>query len=102
MCSLYLILPSNDNITINIKRGWKDLLQLFLHHPLLLRDVFQLLSVLLRKVPACLLRGPLLGRQRLLGLPVGSDLLLQELLLHLEQLLGVEEPLLVLVLLGVI
>ena len=64
--------------------------------------MFQLLCVLLRKVPACLLRGPLLGRQRLLGLPVRPYLLLQELLLHLEQLLGVDEPLLVLLLLGVI
>lgn len=72
------------------------LLQLFLDYTLLLCDMFELLCVLLSKLPPSLLGRALLGTQGLLGLPVGSDLLLQKLLLHLEQLLGLLEPLLVL------
>lgn len=60
------------------------LLQLFLHYTLLLRDMFELLSVLLRELSPCLLSRSLLGRQGFLRLPVGPNLLFQKLLLHLK------------------
>lgn len=68
------------------------LLQLLLHHALLLRHVLELLRVLLGELPAGLLGGALLGRQGLLRLPVRADLLLEVFLLHLKELLGLLEP----------
>lgn len=78
------------------------LLQLFLDRPLLLGDVTELGGVLLSQSPARSLGRPLLGRQRLLGLPVSGNLVLQEALLHLQELLRLPEPLLILTPLGLI
>lgn len=78
------------------------LFQLFLHHPLLLCHMFQLLRVFFRKLPSCFLGSSLLGWQGLFWLSVGPNLLLQKLLLHLKQLLGFPEPVLILNLLCVI
>lgn len=52
------------------------LLQLFLHDPLLLCDVFELLSVLLGEFSASLLRCPLFGRQSFLRFSMSSNLFL--------------------------
>lgn len=73
-----------------------DLLQLPLHHALLLRDVLQLLRVLLGKLTARFLGGALFGRQGLLGLPVGTNLFFEVFLLHLKKLLGLLQPLFIL------
>lgn len=72
------------------------LLQLLLHRPLLLADVTKLGSIFLGEGSARPLGRSLLGRQRFLSLPVGGDLFLQEALLHLQELLRLSEPLLVL------
>lgn len=72
------------------------LLQLFLHRPLLLSDAAELGGVLLSKDSSGLLGCSLLGRQSFLGLAVGCDLVLQETLLHLQELLRLRQPLLVL------
>lgn len=72
------------------------LLQLFLHRPLLLSDVAELGGVLFGEGSAGLLGCSLFGRQRLLGLAVSGDLIFQEALLHLQELLRLPQPLLVL------
>ncbi len=72
------------------------LLQLFLDHPLLLSDVAELGGVLLGEDSAGLLGCSLFGRQSFLGLAVSGDLVLQEALLHLQELLRLPQPLLVL------
>lgn len=81
-----------DALSTSPTRTAPYLLQLLLHHALLLRHVLELLRVLLGELPAGLLGGALLGRQGLLRLPVRADLLLQVLLLHLKELLGLLEP----------
>lgn len=72
------------------------LLQLLLDRPLLLCDVAELGGVLLGEGPAGLLGRSLFSGQRLLGLAVSCDLILQEALLHLQELLRLPQPLLVL------
>lgn len=72
------------------------LLQLLLDHPLLLGDVAELGGILLSKGSASFLGCSLFGRQRFLGLAVSGDLVLQEALLHLQELLRLPQPLLVL------
>ena len=78
------------------------LLQLFLHRRLLLGDVAELGELLLGDGPAGLLGGALLGGQGPLGLAVAGDLLLQVALLHLQEVLGLLKPLLVLPALGLV
>lgn len=80
--------------------GGVYLLQLLLNRPLQLGDMAKL--VLLGEGPARLPGCALLGRQRLLGLAVSSDLVLQQTLLHLQQLLRLRQPLLILPLLGLV
>lgn len=78
------------------------LVQLLLDFALLLRNQLQLLGVGLGELPAGLLGRALLGAERLARLAVRPDLLLQHLQLHLQELLRVEEPLLVLPLVGLV
>ena len=78
------------------------LLQLFLDRSLLLGDVAELGGVLLSEGSAGLLGGPLFSRQSFLGLAVGGDLVLQAALLHLQELLRLPQPLLVLTPLGLV
>lgn len=78
------------------------LVQLLLDLALLLCHQLQLLGVGLGELPPGFLGRALLGAQRLAGLAVRPDLLLQHLQLHLQQLLRVEQPLLVLPLVGLV
>lgn len=72
------------------------LVQLLLDFALLLRHHLQLLGVGLGELAAGFLGSALLGAEGFARLAVSPDLLLQHLQLHLQQLLRVEEPLLVL------
>lgn len=63
------------------------LLQLFLHRALLLGDIAELGGVVLAERSASLLGCSLFGRQSLFGLAMGGNLVLQEALLHLQELL---------------
>ena len=72
------------------------LLQLFLHRRLLLGDASELGELVLGDGPAGLLGAALLGGHGPLGLAVAGDLLLQVALLHLQEVLGLLQPLLVL------
>lgn len=78
------------------------LLQLLLNTPLQLSHMAQLGSILLSEGSARLPGCALLGRQRLLGLAVSSDLLLQQTLLHLQELLSLGQPFLILPPLGLV
>lgn len=79
-----------------------NLIKLFLDLALFFGDQFELFGISLWKFTAGLLCSALLGTQSFTGFPVRPDLLLEELQLHLQQLLGVQEPFFVLVLLCII
>ena len=78
------------------------LVQLLLDFALLLRHQLQLLGVGLGELPPGFLGGALLGAEGFARFAVGPDLFLQHLQLHLQELLRVEEPLLVLPLVSLV
>lgn len=78
------------------------LFQLLLNCPLQLSDMAKLGGILLSKGSARLLGCALLGRQRFLGLAVSDDLILQQMLLHLQEPLCLGKPFFILPLLRLV